>query len=509
MNPRLSFRILLGLLLGVACWLYLDAMRVGSVGYMNDDGLYVTSARGIAEGLGYVYTFLPGLPTADRFPIGYPAILALIVRIIPEGPEQLLAMQGFSVVCTIVFLGLSYGTLRLLTVGRFWALAAVALVAGYPFTIKYAGMVMSEMPFAALSVIALWLILRTKGPKWALATGLVLGSAILVRYIGVALLAAAVLAYLWNGKRKEAIAISASALGVLLPWGLWVFGRRSFGYLVEARKYAPTDWLIEAQNGGYLLFAKALPSVFLPQRFVQSYPWNPAIEATPPIAAAFGIGLSIGVLASLVVWFVRTKGQLTVVAPLYALFSLGIIYLWNLSFTGLGYEQYARMVLPLFPLAIAAPVLALRDWAEPRQLLAGAVAVAVLALGLTGETMLWLEERSHRGKLAQMDRDYMELYAFLRLGTPEGATLASRHAPMVFMNTGRHCEILDDDPARALEYLRRKRIGYVIGTPWMEKGYDMSVRHINTLRQRNPGLLEPVYVNGEGNFSVWRVNHGG
>ena len=79
MAARLVFVAGLGLATGLAI---VDALPVGVVA---DDAFYVILARSLAMGQGYHALNLPGDP-AERFPPGYPALLALLSFVAPASP---------------------------------------------------------------------------------------------------------------------------------------------------------------------------------------------------------------------------------------------------------------------------------------------------------------------------------------------------------------------------------------------------------------------------------------
>ena len=58
------------------------------VGVFYDDGIYVALARSLAEGHGYHLLYLPGAPAAVHYPPLYPAFLALLWRVWPSFPDN-------------------------------------------------------------------------------------------------------------------------------------------------------------------------------------------------------------------------------------------------------------------------------------------------------------------------------------------------------------------------------------------------------------------------------------
>ena len=77
-------------------------------GVFWDDGVYLASARSLAQGAGYRLGNLPGAPPAVHFPPLWPAVLALVWRAAPEFPANmnwfrlvnpLLAATGAGLAC--------------------------------------------------------------------------------------------------------------------------------------------------------------------------------------------------------------------------------------------------------------------------------------------------------------------------------------------------------------------------------------------------------------------------
>src|SRR5579863_6257137 len=63
------------------------------VGSFQDDGIYVILGRALATGAGYRYLHLPGMPAATHYPPVYPALLAILWRIAPHFPENVVVFE--------------------------------------------------------------------------------------------------------------------------------------------------------------------------------------------------------------------------------------------------------------------------------------------------------------------------------------------------------------------------------------------------------------------------------
>jgi hypothetical protein len=211
-------------------------MVVGVCGIYHDDAVYVSTAKALAEGEGYSLINVPGSPVQTRFPILYPALLALIWYIWPAFPENLGAMQGLSLLAAATTVGAAY--LYLVRFGYFSRGIAVAsgLLCGTSASFLYfSSQTLSEMPFALLLLGAVWAIdrdLRTPSStrKRQVFLGALLGLPFLCRSIGGALIPVGVLVLYRAGRPVRWIVAGAAA--VTLPWVVWTWSGENTDPLV-------------------------------------------------------------------------------------------------------------------------------------------------------------------------------------------------------------------------------------------------------------------------------------
>jgi hypothetical protein len=88
--------------LGFAALVVLLGQRLmveGVSGVYHDDGIYISTAKAIAQGDGYRLINLPDSPAQTKYPILYPALLSLIWRLQPSFPENLVWMQWTTLFC--------------------------------------------------------------------------------------------------------------------------------------------------------------------------------------------------------------------------------------------------------------------------------------------------------------------------------------------------------------------------------------------------------------------------
>jgi len=195
------------------------------VGIWVDDGHYVVLARALASGHGYRYLNLPGEPYGTHFPPGYPALLAVLTRLVPEFPFN---VRVFTFANALLTAGAAWG---IVAVGhrRLWlplpaaAVAAVTWAIAVP-TLMLSTAVMSEPLFLALLLPTLLLaerVAREGGVRAAAAAGLMLAACMLVRSIGIAGLGAfAIMLATRRRWRALGVAVVTTAAGVA-PWLAW------------------------------------------------------------------------------------------------------------------------------------------------------------------------------------------------------------------------------------------------------------------------------------------------
>jgi hypothetical protein len=194
-------------------------------GVFHDDAIYVSTAKALAEGDGYRLINLPDAPRQTKYPILYPAVLAVVWKVWPAFPDNLLAMQLISLLSAAATMGLVYLYLvRFDYCSRLTAALAVLLAATTPVLLYIATLMLTEMPFALLATIALWRVdadLRSSAsPRLhQLVTGLLLGAPYLCRTLGLTLIVAALALLAW--RRKPIILTMAGTALMVAPWIVW------------------------------------------------------------------------------------------------------------------------------------------------------------------------------------------------------------------------------------------------------------------------------------------------
>jgi hypothetical protein len=206
----------------------LVAVNALPVGGFYDDAFYVILAKSLATGQGYRNLNLPGVPVATHYPPGYPAFLALLWRIGPGFPANLVLFK----VANAAFLAVAAAFAYKLGRERFGlgvAAALIATTAGTATTpaLYLSSMVLSETMFLALAIpFLLWAereVMRTDdGIRRSLVLGICTGLLFLVRSQAIALIGALAVVYALRRRWRESALVIGGAVMVIAPWLVWV-----------------------------------------------------------------------------------------------------------------------------------------------------------------------------------------------------------------------------------------------------------------------------------------------
>ncbi|HXT15915.1 MAG TPA: hypothetical protein VN706_09835 [Gemmatimonadaceae bacterium] len=350
----------------------MDGVPVGAV---HDDAMYVLLAKALATGHGYRWINVPGAPAATHFPPGYPALLALVWRLVPSFPENVIAFKFVNA----LLLALAAATLTHFARRRlnFSARAACAVVLAGALavpTLVLSTVVMSEMFFLALLIPALWLAERVvdddSSTRDAVVVGLLAGMLMLVRSHGVAFVVGLGAVLAWRSRWRTLAIVAATSLATVLPWQLWVRAHRG-GVPVAMRgdyeSYA--GWLSAGAHDGW--FALAARTVAGTSRELFAMIAGVSAAGLPAIALRVAVATVVVVAFAFGLWRLRRSSPVLVA---FIAAYLSIVLLW--PFTP------ARFVWGVWPLIVLVVACAARDaWSLPRARLGVASAGIIVLAG--------------------------------------------------------------------------------------------------------------------------------
>jgi hypothetical protein len=217
----------------VLCPIYLAAVRLPAFGLFHDDGIYVVTAKALAEGHGYHIISLPSAPPQTKYPPLFPLLLATVWSLAPDFPANLTALKLVPLLATVVWLWLSLYLLRALDLSpSVRSLVCLATIAA-PFVIYLSATLLSETVFAALCTGALLCLEDRDRPslKRVALAGALAGLAALTRIAGVSLIGAGMvwLLLIKRAPRQAALFAGIAAL-CLTPWWIWAAHGDASGY---------------------------------------------------------------------------------------------------------------------------------------------------------------------------------------------------------------------------------------------------------------------------------------
>jgi hypothetical protein len=257
-------------------------MVPGITGVYHDDGIYVATAKSLAEGHGYHLINLPGAPLQTKYPVLYPLVLALLWHT-GAFPANVAVMQVFSVVCTGLSFALGYLYVVRFRHGSRWQASSAAIIcATSALVLFYATLTLSESLFAVALIASLWIIdhsvATTVGHRmqcWS--RGVVVGLTFLIRVLAAPFLGAFAVVLLCRDRRHVwTVAGIASIASIWVAWILIVLPKQSADSATAY--YTATPYLLWWFGDPSLLLNRVLTNVIL------------LFDASSALAASFLIG---------------------------------------------------------------------------------------------------------------------------------------------------------------------------------------------------------------------------
>lgn len=430
----------------------------------GDNAVYLALARSLLSRGEYLSLYEPATPPHTQYPPVFPGILALGLL---AGLRPWVGLKLTIVCFSTAAVALSYlWLLRRRRPGL--ALGVALLLAIAPGVLDLSHWVLSDVPFWAFVMLALWGFERL-GPSEHRRFGIAVAATVLACFTRIAGLPLALAAFGWLGLRRRWRQIAVFA-AILLPLGfLWwlrahAHGGSEYGqvfWLVEPYRPAlgrvgPMDLLGRIVDNGHEYLKRHLPYLLF------------AREGR--LAATLGVGIAA---LAMIGWVrrIRRPGVAELFLPLY----MGMLLLWPAVWSS---ERFLLPVLPLI-LAYAGDAFGrgLR-WAGLRTLLP-AGAVAVLALLLVAAPGLYASVRTgarcqreyREGRpyacLAQRWRDFLALAGWARRELPAGSVVISRKPALFYLYSGLRGRMfpLGADPAGFLRAAEGVGARYVVMDP--------------------------------------------
>jgi 4-amino-4-deoxy-L-arabinose transferase-like glycosyltransferase len=201
-------------------------MVAGVCGVYHDDAIYVSTAKALAEGQGYRLINFPGSPKQTKYPILYPAVLAIVWKLWPSFPQNLVIMQSLTLLIAAAAIGMCY--LYLVQFGYFTrnvAMASSLLCITSPLFTYFSTNTLTEIPFLFLTILMLRALEKemrapSESPGREYFLGILLALPFLCRSVGAVFIIVGIIIWYLYGRSIRWLTLGA--ITVALPWILWV-----------------------------------------------------------------------------------------------------------------------------------------------------------------------------------------------------------------------------------------------------------------------------------------------
>ncbi|NOZ00101.1 MAG: hypothetical protein GXP40_13015 [Chloroflexi bacterium] len=503
------------LLVGAVVYFFASTPYIGDV---YDDSVYVGLAKGIAEGRGYVQTAVPGAPPVSKYPPGWPLLLSSVWLVDPAFPANALGFKLVSVLCTLLFAGITYGWLRWRGETLVVSTLVVLLTLFHPYILIFGTSVFSAMGYACFSVLALWLIERygrNEQATWrdALLPSLAAAFTMYLRMFGLTLIAGATVYLLLRPDRRKGVIFGALSLAWIAPWLIhlsrlsensWDYGHELFLKVIERPDLGVIGWgdlivRIVENVRAYLL--AGLPGMILPSQVPLTYV-NMAerLQVGAPIG---GVDVLLSVLiAAAMLGPILLRHSLI---DWYVAFYMGLALLWPWEPT--------RFLVPLVPLLYLYLLTLLAQFGAAllRRRVRLARVARVLAIGAIGLFVL-VNVVHQAGYAWQVQHTVDEpeewpgrwrLFDWIEENTAETSVLAAMNDYQIYLYTGRQT-IRSLASADALAFYD---VDYVVLVPYggvMLDG-DLSRIYFDPVREAHPQAFDLVYTDAAAGIEIFRV----
>lgn len=440
-----------------AFWLYRDSLGLDrNFGYLHDDTIYLSTAQALADGRGYVVPSIPGEPPQTKYPVLYPWILSWLAApgVAPAtAAGRAFLLNGF---LSLAFLGGAYALIaRWRLAGPWTALACCALTAFHFFFLRLSGAVMSDVPFAALSVWSLWAFERAAEESdrraWPWLAGVLAALAVGTRTAGLALPGAFALLAIYRRQWLVIAPATLPAVAAILASSAWKATLSTPPPSGTLPGFEQT-WLYWTAYGAFwlesvptvsvlwnMLNSNAVDVLVSPSEFVFG-PWLSAEAGTLGLLAS--VSLTAGILSG---WWREARAHRTPALALAFVGTLPLVLLWN-------YPIADRLLMIFLPFFFAGAAIELRHvgasllaaWRQKppvadRVVLAGFALLLPCALGV-GVHGYFVARTPLADVAAQQDAHWREaaaVYAWIHDNTqPDERFIASEDVHL-YLHTGR------------------------------------------------------------------------
>jgi len=442
-NPinRIWIALALVVALGLSArtaWQNRDAPQFG---FLHDDGLYLVSAKSLAEGSGYKLESFPGSPDHTKYPPGYPFLLSLAWKLGGGYPGVLrwATLLGWLTIPVSV-------ALSMLLFKRFGMSEAGAGLLGVSLTLNpyitlFGTSLLTESAFLCFLLVSFLLVAPVNAPKTFLSA-LAGAAAFLTRSAGIVLLLTEPVALILRRKKRAAAVFLCVMAPAVIAWMTW------------ARLHTPPagpDWILTYYTNYFAYQLQNTPiSIFhiVLWKNLDSLMYSMGSLVFPKVFDLLAAKIMAQVISLAMIAGVIRLVRRVPASRDYAIFaagSVGLLLIWH-------FPPTERFLLPLAPLLFAGLLTELEYLAglissalhkDVLHRIAATLMGAIAAVFLVGCILLqvWVGQL-YMPRIAQQWRERrverQPAYQWIRENTPADAIFVAYDDGPLYLETGRH-----------------------------------------------------------------------
>jgi len=541
-RSRLPIWILI-LVLVVSSSIYVVILAPDKFGVQYDDCIYVTTAKALATGQGYRIISLPYEPAQTKYPPLYPFLLSFIWRFYPQFPENLTIMMLLSVLAAISFLAVTWRYLvNQSYAGRWMAVVVVALTAVNARTMILATSIVSEMVYAALSVVGLCLAEQYEKERkdwvWGAGAGVVIGLAFLTRSAGIALLIGVAVYFVIRRQWRRGLLPVAVGGAFVVGWIGWSYINRSTVEGVNVAYY--TSYLRDFDEvlSGLQAIGNESKLMILLGIVVRNILGFVLVSVPICLGLPYELIPYFGfAFLFIAAGFVRLSSKGVRLLQVYVISYLAFHLMWP-------YVTYSRFLMPLLPFLLLFVIaefdklvtLLRREWLSTGQVVRKISAAFVgLAAVLSVSAVLYYSGRNIYRSLASSSLKKIagpavedgQAIEWIRAHTDSSDVVICSRDPMYYLYTGRKAtrsfrvnlseaalpvqnyqQTANEQTESVFRIVNESKGRYIVLTT-ADFGYDTDPERtsLKALLEEHPGMFVPVFKSSDERSTIYRIDN--
>lgn len=515
-------------------------------GYWHDDSIYLSTAKSVAEGMGYRHPEIPGNPWETKYPPLYSFTLAAFFKLGGDYPANLpcLLLPGALSAAAMVVLVILY--IRRVF-GADWrtTLAVAFLTAISPVTISFTQVLMSELPYAFFTTAALWfadgerskVINYQENGGRPILTAIFSSLATLARSIGITLVIAILGILAVRRKWRSVVLVCVVTIVFLAPWNLWKAHAIKENGLLQTFRLTQynLDYSLWVPNDIFDTLRVIKQNIFKTIVGVGIYeiPW-PRHWFSPQTLVVMHV-ISFASTMLMVTGFLVTASRGWLTVHFYALFYLALMLVWPF--------QPVRFLVPWTPFIFFWIIKGISFWSGRLQKSVENIkprinfSSALFGLFCAGVFLLSvMEDNRLRVGLPERKTNLMEraaVFQWVKGNTSPNDTIACADPAILYLETGRkgydlwpikdpysilysperswtdfysqHAKvemdvIFEEMRNSLLDTYMHGNVAWVI----LEENVDAAAGVLSFVTKMNPQVFQPVFSSPLGKISVFR-----